>query len=72
MNNIKKEKRQIMEETYDREGKLPTFDGDLKNFANWWKRFLAFTTINKFKEILKEIRDAQTYQKKRLAKRVKN
>jgi hypothetical protein len=46
-----------MEETYDRGGKMPTFDGDPRNFANWWKKFLAYATMSKFKDILKEVRD---------------
>jgi hypothetical protein len=36
---------------------MPTFDGDPRNFANWWKKFLAYATMSKFKDILKEVRD---------------
>jgi predicted Zn-ribbon and HTH transcriptional regulator len=46
-----------MEEIYDKGGKIPTFDGDAKYFASWWKKFLAYATMNKFKDILKETRD---------------
>ena len=46
-----------MEETFDRGGKLPTFDGDAKHFSSWWKKFMAYATMNKFKDVLKETRD---------------
>jgi DsbC/DsbD-like thiol-disulfide interchange protein len=46
-----------MEQNFDRGGKLPTFDGTAKNFASWWKKFMAYATMNKFRDILKEIRD---------------
>ena len=45
------------EEVLDRGGKIPTFDGEAKNFAMWWKKFLAFAAMSGFKDILKEERD---------------
>jgi hypothetical protein len=46
-----------MEEIYDRGGKFPTFDGNAKYFASLWKKILAYATMNKFKDILKETRE---------------
>jgi hypothetical protein len=46
----------MSEDMYDRGGKIPTFDGKAKNFASW-KKFLAYTMMSKFKDILKETRD---------------
>jgi hypothetical protein len=46
-----------MEEIYDRGGKIPSFDGNAKYFANWWKKFLANATMNKYKDTLKETQD---------------
>ena len=43
-----------MDEVQDMSGKIPTFDGESRNFASWWKKFLAYATMNKFKDILKE------------------
>jgi hypothetical protein len=42
---------------FDRGGKIPTFDGKAKNFASWWKKFLAYAMMSKFKDNLKESRD---------------
>jgi hypothetical protein len=53
-----------MEESYDRGGKMPTFDGNPRNFANWWKTFLAYATMSKFKDILKEVRDVNLPESK--------
>jgi hypothetical protein len=47
----------MSEDMYDRGGKIPTFDGKAKNFASWWKKFLAYVVMSKFKDILKETRD---------------
>jgi hypothetical protein len=45
-----------MEQPFEKSGKIPTFDGESKNFPSWWKKFLAYATISKFKNILKEER----------------
>ena len=34
--------------------KLPTFDGQQKNFQVWWIRFGAFATVNNFWQALDE------------------
>jgi hypothetical protein len=47
----------MSEDMYDRGGKIPTFDSKAKNFASWWKKFLAYAMMSKFKDILKETRD---------------
>jgi hypothetical protein len=46
-----------MNQNFDRGGKLPLFDGDAKNFASLWKKFMAYATRNKFRDILKETWD---------------
>jgi hypothetical protein len=43
----------MSEDMYDRGGKIPTFEGEAKNFASWWKKFLAYAMMSKFKDILK-------------------
>jgi hypothetical protein len=47
----------MSEDMYDRGGKMPTFDGNAKNFASWWNKFLAYAMMSKFKDNLKETRD---------------
>ncbi len=32
--------------------RMPTFDGEYKNFQIWWIRFTAFATVYKFIEAL--------------------
>jgi hypothetical protein len=32
-------------------GKIPAFDGKAKNFAMWWKKFLAYAAMSRFKDI---------------------
>jgi hypothetical protein len=47
----------MSEDMYHRGGKIPTFDGKAKNFASWWKKFLAYAMMSKFKDILKESKE---------------
>jgi hypothetical protein len=54
----------MSEDMYDRGGKIPTFDGKAKNFATWWKKFLAYAKMSKFKDILKETRDRNLPEEK--------
>ena len=53
----------MSEEVQDRGGKIPTFDGEAKNFAMWWKKFLAYAAMSRFKDILKEERDKHLPEK---------
>jgi hypothetical protein len=54
----------VSEDIYDRGGKIPKFDGKAKNFASWWKKFLANAMMSKFKNILKETRDRNLQEEK--------
>ena len=45
------------EDINDRGGKIPTFDGKIKNFPTWWKTFSAYATMASIKSILKVKRD---------------
>ena len=47
------------EETFDRGGRIPTFDGNIQNFPTWWKKFSAYATMARIKCILKEEREGQ-------------
>jgi hypothetical protein len=47
----------MSEDMYDIGEKFPTFDVEAKSFARWWKKFLAYARMSKFKDILKETRD---------------
>jgi hypothetical protein len=51
------------EEAFDRGGRIPTFDGNIQNFPNWWKKFSAYATMARIKSILKEERDANLPEK---------
>jgi len=44
-----------MTDSVDRSAvKLPTFDGEAKNFELWWRRFLAFAGSHRFKPALRK------------------
>jgi hypothetical protein len=51
------------EETFDRGGRIPTFDGHIQNFPTWWKKFSAYATMARIKSILKEERDVNLPEK---------
>jgi len=53
----------MSEDILDRGGKIPTFDGEARNFPNWWKKFTAYTTMVKIKNILQEERDPNLPEK---------
>jgi hypothetical protein len=53
----------MSDEIQDRGRKIPTFDGESKNFAMWWKKFLAYAAMSRFKDILKEERDKHLPEK---------
>ena len=44
----------MSEETFDRGGRIPTFDGHIQNFPTWWKKFFAYAMMARIKSILKE------------------
>jgi hypothetical protein len=44
-------------DSFNRGGKIPTFDGQIQNFPIWWKKFSAYATMVRIKSILKEDRD---------------
>ena len=48
---------------FDCGDKIPTFDGEARNFPNWWKKFTAYTTMVKIKNILQEERDPNLPEK---------
>jgi hypothetical protein len=47
----------MSKDMYNRGGKIPTFDGEAKNFVSWWKKYLTYAKISKFKDIIKDNRD---------------
>ena len=53
----------MSDEIFDRGGRIPSFDGEPKNFPNWWKKFTAYATLAKIKDILKEVRDPNLPEK---------
>ena len=53
----------MSDEIFDRGGRIPSFDGEPKNFPNWWKKFTAYATLAKIKDILKEVRDPNLREK---------
>ena len=55
----------MSEETCERIGRIPTFDGEPKKFQTWWKKFCAYSTMAKFRSILKSERDPNLPEKKR-------
>jgi hypothetical protein len=50
-------------ETFDRGGRIPTFDGHIQNFPTWWKKFSVHATMARIKSILKEERDVNLPEK---------
>jgi hypothetical protein len=44
----------MMDSAVEKTVKLPTFDGERKNFHVWWMRFKAYATVYKFSAALKE------------------
>ena len=42
----------------ERSVRLPTFDGDEKNFQLWWMRFCAYARVYKFASAAKRVRDS--------------
>ena len=54
----------MSEDMFDRGGKIPTFDGEARNFPNWWKKFTAYATMVKIKDILREERDPNLPEKR--------
>jgi hypothetical protein len=42
------------EEAINRGGKIPTFDGQIRNFPACWKKFSAHSTMARIKSVLKE------------------
>jgi hypothetical protein len=44
-------------DTFNRGGKIPKFDGRIQNFLTWWKKFSAYATMARIKSILEEERD---------------
>jgi len=53
----------MSEDMRDCGGKLPTFDGEMRNFPNWWIKFTAYATMAKIKDILGEDRDPNLPEK---------
>jgi hypothetical protein len=50
-------------DSFNRGGKIPTFDGRIQNFPTWWKKFSAYATMARIKSILKEERDLHLPEK---------
>jgi hypothetical protein len=50
-------------DSFNRGGKIPTFDGQIQNFPTWWKKFSAYVTMARIKSILKEERDLYLVEK---------
>jgi hypothetical protein len=46
------------------EEKSQHFDGESKNCTSFWKKLLAYATMSKFKDILKEARDKNLPEEK--------
>jgi hypothetical protein len=49
--------RKMDNDSYNRDGKIPKFDGGIQNFPTWWEKVSAYATIARIKSILKEERD---------------
>ena len=53
----------MMDSAIEKTLKLPTFDGERKNFHVWWMRFKAYATVYKFSVALKIGGEADLPQK---------
>lgn len=53
----------MMDSAVEKTVKLPTFDGERKNFHVWWTRFKAYATVYKFSAALKIGGEADLPQK---------
>jgi len=51
------------EDSYERMGRIPTFNGDPSKFQTWWKKFTAYATMAKFKSVLSGERDPHLPEK---------
>jgi hypothetical protein len=38
---------EMSDDMFDQGGKIPTVDGETRNFPNWWKKFMAYATMAK-------------------------
>jgi hypothetical protein len=53
----------MSDDMFNRGGKIPTFDGEMRNFPNWWKKFMSYATMAKIKDIIKDDRDPNLPEK---------
>jgi hypothetical protein len=53
----------MSDDMFDQEGKIPTFDREMRNFLNWWRKFMAYATMAKIKDVFKEGRDPNLLEK---------
>jgi hypothetical protein len=51
------------DDSFNRGGKIPTFDGQFQKFPTWWKKLSAYATMARIKSILKEESDLQLPEK---------
>jgi hypothetical protein len=55
--------RKMDDDSFDRGGKIPWFDGQIQKFPTWWKKYSAYATMARIKSILKEERDLYLVEK---------
>jgi hypothetical protein len=53
----------VSDDIFDQGGEIPTCDGEMRNFPNGRKTFMAFSTVAKYKEVFKEDRDTNLPEK---------
>jgi hypothetical protein len=56
--------RKMDNDSFNRGGKIPTFDGQIQNFLTWWKKVSAYATVACINSILKEERDLHVPEKR--------
>jgi hypothetical protein len=51
------------DDSSNRGGKIPTFDGRIQNFPTWWKMFSVYPTMERIKRIMKQESDFHLTEK---------